>query len=466
MWKKALLIIAIILLSFVGVVITVVGPWPTYGPSAVEATRYYRTDLDAIDRQLAQLASSTAPGRLQAGWASAKMTPPIGTPLAGYGDRRGAPSTGVHDDLYVKALALSDGSDTVVLVGSDMLIVPENVAELVRVDVAARTPLKASDILFSASHTHSGPGAFGPGFLAKAFSGTYDAAIPTFLASCFADAIVNAYKELKPARLAHGSVDAKDYIRNRAREGPVDSELSYLVVEQDGAPRRCYVVCFSAHATVLGGSNMQFSGDYPGYLQRFIESATGEFAMFLGGAIGSMSPRAPSGSDGFEKAAALGNALAQRVLDAAIELRFQDHVDVAGVGVPLVLPPFQFRLSPNLRLSPLLLSLVGIDHDGWLGVVRVGDCVFAGLPCDFSGEISRDLKEWARQQNRTLWVLSFSADYVGYVSPDKYYATAKRDDTEGYEMYIMSWCGPNQEAYFSGLVKHAVEGLFRAPSAS
>ena len=44
------------------------------------------------------------------------MTPPVGTPMAGYGARRGAASTGVHDDLYVKAVAFSDGVDTAVIV--------------------------------------------------------------------------------------------------------------------------------------------------------------------------------------------------------------------------------------------------------------------------------------------------------------------------------------------------------------
>ena len=83
--------------------------------------------------------------------------------MAGFGDRKGTPSTGVHDEIFVKALAISDGVDTAVIVGADMLIIPENVAELVRVRVSQRTPLTANEILFNASHNHSGPGAFAPG---------------------------------------------------------------------------------------------------------------------------------------------------------------------------------------------------------------------------------------------------------------------------------------------------------------
>jgi hypothetical protein len=42
--------------------------------------------------------------------------------MGGYGGRpNGKRSTGVHDPLFVKATALSDGKDTVVLLGADML---------------------------------------------------------------------------------------------------------------------------------------------------------------------------------------------------------------------------------------------------------------------------------------------------------------------------------------------------------
>ena len=117
-----------------------------------------------------------------ANWAKREIIPLIGTPLSGYGDRNGKPSTGTHDKLYVKVLCLSDGMDTVAIAGSDLLLVPENVAALVREQVSAATDLEADDILFNASHTHSGPGAWGPGFVGEQFAGEYDQAIVKLLA--------------------------------------------------------------------------------------------------------------------------------------------------------------------------------------------------------------------------------------------------------------------------------------------
>jgi len=82
------------------------------------------------------------------------------------------------------------------------------------------------------------------------------------------------------------------------------------------------------------------------------------------------------------------------------------------------------------------------------------------MPGDFSGESAIALREAASRHGAALWALGFNGDYAGYISPDRYYATARRDGTEGYEMYLMSWCGPNQEAYFAGLADVATRALF------
>ena len=220
-----------------------------------------------------------------AGWGRAVITPPLGTPLAGFGDRKGRPSTGVHDELFVKALVLSDGDSYAAIIGADMLIVPENVADIARARIAKETALKSGDILFNASHTHSGPGAFGPGPVSKVFSGAYDKTVVDALAKAFADAVMQAFNALEPATLASGSLAVPGYIRNRARDAAVDPFLDYLRVQQADSDE-AYVVRYSAHPTVLGGHNMAFSAGFPGYLQRLIENEVGAFAMYLAGAAG------------------------------------------------------------------------------------------------------------------------------------------------------------------------------------
>lgn len=460
MIKKAFLILVVLVLNAVGLFVTFVLPWPTYGASTVTDQPYYTKALKSMDEFEAQTSFGSRPGPLSAGWAQVSLTPPIGTPLAGYGDRQGRPSTGTHDELDVRVLALRAGNETVYLLGSDMLIVPENVTDEVRARVWESAQILPGQILFNASHTHSGPGAWGPGFLAKQFSGEFDPEIVAFLVDKFATAIEAAGKNLEPAKLGYGSVTVPESIRNRTREAPVDDELSFLVVRQEDGDT-CHVVNYSAHATVLGGSNMEFSADYPGYILDAIEEETGGFAMFMSGAVGSMGPRTPDlpqGATGFDKAEAMGRVLAKRVLESAQDLELEAQVELASMGIPLELPPFQLRLSTKWRVSPYLLPLLGLDTDGWLHGLRINDLVMLGAPCDFSGELSREMKIEAAAEGRDLWCLSFNGDYAGYISPDKYYLTADKDE-EGYEMYVMSWCGPNQSAFFCGLMDEMADRL-------
>jgi neutral ceramidase len=440
--------------------ITIVGPWPTY-KSGFKDKSYYKQAIAAIERHGKLSSHGPDIGHFEAGWSTHSITPPTGTPLAGFGNRKGKPSTGVHDDIFVKALAVSDGKDKAVIVGSDMLIVPENVAEMVRKRVSQQTKLTANDILFNASHNHSGPGAFAPGLASKAFGGAYDPNIPEFLAGAFTEAIVKAYQSLEPAKLMHGSVDAPEYIRNRTRkDNPVDSELSYMLVEQEDGDR-CFLVRYSAHPTILGSDNMQFTGEYPGFLMRRITEKTGAEAIYLGGAVGSMSPRPPEAADPFNRCRAMGTALADKVLRAAANTtQFKDKVDVASIGFPIRLPPFQLRFGKNWRVSKFLLPILGVDADGWMQAVRIGDIALVGTPADFCGEISVDLKSQVQNRIGNLWVLSFNGDYVGYISPDKYYYDKDENGGYGYERGLMSWIGPDQEAFTVSLIMHIIDTLF------
>lgn len=439
-------------------VVTFVGPWPTYGRVDLESTAYFQQAIADLAASAARSERTASPGRLRAGWAVRVLALPPGTPLAGYGDRRGRPAAGVHDDLHVKALVLSDGADAAAVVASDLLIVPENVAGAVRSAVARRVPLAADDLLFNASHTHSGPGAFAPGWVARRFAGEHDPAVVAALVDAMTGAVVEAYEELEPARLGHGKVVVPEHVHNRTRATSADPDLSFMVVEKDDG-RRATVVSYAAHATLLRGDNMELSAGYPGALARALEHETGGTALFLAGAVGSMGPVAPDGLAGYEAVAAMGRSLASRVAAEIRGLALADHLDVASAGIPITMPPLQVRLNRWLRLSPLLVRGLGIDNRAWLGGVRVGETVLVGTPGDFSGELSGELEAWASALGYDLWVLSFNGDYVGYVSPDRYYDTASRQGREGYEMYVMSWCGPQQGEFLVRLIRRTVEVL-------
>ena len=439
--------------------VIVVGPWPVYGDSGYASTAYYHEALREIETRAGQNSRTSDPGPLAAGWAARKITPPVGAPLGGYGARKdGMKSTGVRDELHVRALALSDGVDTAVIVGSDMLIIPPNLSSAVRENVAKACGLNASQILFNASHTHCGPGGFMPGLAAKLSGGEYNEGVVNDLIASFTEAIVEAQGRMEPAALASGSVNAPEYIRNRMRDGaPVDRELSFMLVKQEDGDT-CYVASYSAHPTIFGARMMAFSAEYPGELMRHIERETRHTAHYLGGAVGAMGPRAPEGEDEASRVVAMGQALGELILAHDDGLEFSNRLDIAAAGVPVGMPPFQVRPledSPDWRLSPVAARLAGLRREGWIHGVRVGNVFFVGMPFDFCGETSVEWKAWAEGEGLDLWTLSFCSTYCGYFSPDKYY----RETPLNYETGAMSWFGPNVEAYFTDLFHHLVDGL-------
>lgn len=498
--KRVLGVTLALLLLLTATTITLVGPWPLYAQSHYLDKAYYKDALAAIDTAASKTQRNTEPAPLRAGWAEREITPVVGHPMAGYGGRANDKrSTGIHEPLYVRALALNDGIDTVVLLGTDMLQTLPNLLDLVEPEIQTRAGLTNANVLYTSSHTHGGPGGLAPGRIAESSYGAYDEAYLQRLAQAIADAICEAVERLAPARLGHTSVDVPEFIRNRCRpDGLVDAQLGVALVERIDDGQRLHLARYSAHATAYGEEMTEFHNDYPGALQRAVQARTGAPLLFLGGAVGAMRPNPPGMPQpetreqamGFEndleaslvrrgvktlaqsladqeaRVEAMGQALADRLLAAEVGLTLIDRADIAVLAAPYTPPPAQVRLfSNNWRMSPYLFNLLGVPTQGRLQAARIGDWFLIGLPYDFGGELSVEWQAWARKRNTALWTTSFSGAYLGYLTPDAYYNQLGEEFpyNANYEGGLLNWFGPDQSAYVTDLFRHTFERLsFRA----
>ncbi len=430
-------------------------------------TAYHSNTVVRLNAALASL--PTAPERqvVKAGWARVKLTPTMGTaadvpakgefrwvPLAGFGARRGAPAEGVHDDVWVKALALESGGRRVVFVGIDALIVPREVSEAVAVELGRSPGLRREELYLGATHTHSSVGGWGEGVVAEAFAGDFQPGVRTWMTHCLVEAVRGALAGMGSAEVAVGSFRAPGQVRNRlvGEAGRVDDEFSLLVVKKaEGGT--AVLGAFAAHATVLGSGNRQFSGDYPGHWAAEVEKATGGMAVFIAGGVGSHSPQTGAGTD-FERVAGLGSRLALETVGRVSQMKFQSQVELAVAGIEVDLPPLNPRVSDDIRIRPWAAEkLLPVRPTSFLQGVRIGDTVWVSTPCDFSGELALVLKEHAQSRGRRLTVTSFNGDYIGYVIPTKYYHLG------GYEPQTMSFHGPATADYFEELIRRLVDGI-------
>lgn len=407
-------------------------------------------------------------GPLRAGFARVKLTPTVGAsrdlpergefralPLAGYGNRKGKPAEGVHDDVWVKAVAFAVGGQTGVVVCADALIVPREVAELAMARITPATGLRREQVYFAATHTHCSLGGWGEGPVGEAFAGPFQPAVRVWFAQQLAAATTQALQDLAPASLGHGSFAAPQFIRNRlvGDRGQVDPEFALLSVKRpDG--KSAVLGSFGAHATVLGGGTMEFSAEYPGAWARAVEEATGGLALFAAGGVGSHSHKAPEG--GFAGVEKLGRALAAESLARVTAIVVTNRVRFGVLGTTLELPEIQARVTDGVRLRPWLAAkLLPVGTRTVLQGFRFDDAVWLSTPCDFSGELALELKAEARARGQELQVTSFNGDYVGYVIPAKYYHLG------GYEPQTMSFFGPQLPDLFMATLRQLAEGLGR-----
>lgn len=306
-------------------------------------------------------------GELRVGTAAVKITPPLGTPMAGYYSPRG--SQGVLDDLHAKAVVLDDGKTKVALVTCDLIGLPRAVVVEARRIIAEKTGIAPDNTMISATHSHTGPAVLGDSALDDLVTGgsklskDYAHQLPALIAQ----AVQQASQRLTPARVSYASKNEPDlsFIRrfwmkdgtvgwnpgklnpNILRPiGAIDPQVNVVYAEtprakpgsardqmaadgshhneaSDSRPLLTYVN-FPLHLDTTGG--MLISADLPATLARRLADYKGAdmltvFANGTCGNINHLNVKWAGGQTSPQEAGRLGTILAAAVLKAYMDLK-------------------------------------------------------------------------------------------------------------------------------------------------
>lgn len=451
--KKIGITFGILIALLVVLFISVTGP--------VDKTPFYEAEyFKKSCAEIDSLKNNSEPetGKLQAGFSKISITPVLNStadniekgefvkmPLAGFGARKGAPATGIHDSIFVKAAALKVNNQLVVFVGADLLIMPPNITDSVVQNLSSKG-LKRSQLYLSATHTHSSLGSWGPGFVGEEFSGTFNPNLTNWLIQKISDAVIQSIADLKPATIATGDFNAEKYTRNRlvGELGTKNDDFSYIYLQQtDG--KKAVIGSFSAHSTCMGDENMQISGDYPGYWQRKMENTLVDYAIFFAGSVGSQTNSGEG--KGFEKPKYIGESLADSTLVHLQKINLNDSVLMSAATIKLNLPEYHFRITTTRNLSTgITKKMMAYPENACLQAIRLGNMIWVSTPSDFSGEYALQLKNTLAVKGFDANVTSFNGSYVGYIIPGRYFYLDK------YEPKTMGMFGPNMGDYTFHLI--------------
>jgi hypothetical protein len=373
-------------------------------------------------------AAQPCPACLRAGAARVSLGVPAGAPLAGYGSatRRPwlpdifgrqphafwfQPSGGERDPLAARALVLDAGGRRFAWVAVDLLAVDRAFTGEVERRLHA-VGVRPAALILSASHTHSGPGAF------------VDSAVLGWLAldrldesvrEALIDAVVTAVRQAdaarRPARMAIASVATPGLVKNRLGQA-TDAELLVLKISgTQGAPI-ALVWNYAIHGTTLGPRNLRLSADVMGEASRRLEQALGVPALFVNGAVGDVSPS----RHGDRATTDLGAELASAAQAGWAQAEPVQRPTLAVGHRTVELP------SPSLSLHNCLggwlpraiqLPLASVfPRETALTAVAVGDVGWVTFPGELQTSLGQGIKQAAGL--RRVLVAGVSNDYLGY----------------------------------------------------
>jgi len=363
------------------------------------------------------------------GAASEKITPPVGTALAGYyHERRGET---VRDDLFARAMLIRHGEEQILLVTCDLISISAAIVGEARDLILQRIGVPPERVMISATHTHTGPVLDG-----KMVDRDYVSGLPGRIAK----AAVAASAHMRDATLRLGAIDIPGYnrnrihrmsdgteIKNRPQESaahivgpciPCDTQMIVLAAcDLDHRPI-AMLVNFAAHADVIGGGHATFlSADWPGVMASAVRAVYGDDveALFLQGCAGDLNQSMIEGLPRNREAGALriGRGLAGAAIACAERSRPMTRGGLKAMLHVERIPYYTrdaafFDKIARLKAQPERTELEdaqvklseqwqfdGQTADVPIQALRVGDLSLVGLPAEVFNAIGIEIKHWS-----------------------------------------------------------------------
>ncbi|MCE5346639.1 MAG: neutral/alkaline non-lysosomal ceramidase N-terminal domain-containing protein [Bacteroidales bacterium] len=378
----------------------------------------------------------------KAGVARIDITPQVPMVMSGYAGRDSACVKKLHS-LWAKALAFEDaGNHRVVLVTMDLAFLTRTMSDTIKNRIKRKYNLDQSQVILSWSHTHTGPLVRAEDFYDFLNTPPEEIAKVEDYSDKLEDKLVNiagkALETMVPVRVFSGNGVARFAVNRRNNvestlnpstqlSGPVDHSVPVIKVTTTSGEMLAVVFGYACHATTLNG--YQWSGDYPGFAQIYLEQTfPGTTAMFFAGSGADQNPL-PRRTVGLARqyGKTLAAAVEAKISEPMHELEPAIVSKYTEINLPYTTLPTRAELeksaaeSSNYKKKWASRVLANLERDKTLPagyphypvqIWRLGDQNLVALGGEVVVDYSLRLKQIMGQD---IFVMSYANDEVYYI---------------------------------------------------
>jgi neutral ceramidase len=375
------------------------------------------------------LLSSAAAAEFRAGAARVDITPAKdeALPMSGYAARKEG-HKGIHDNLYVRAIAIEAGNARAAILTADLIGFSSRFRDRIADRIATETRIPRENILLCATHTHSAPS---PGTYESVAPDSAHARYMSRVEDSLMQAVRQALESLQPARVGEGTGRANVNVNRRALmadgtwwlginpDGPSDKTVAVVKFETtDGRPI-AILSNYAVHGTGMGQENYLISADVPGATSRWVETHYGDavVAPWTSGAAGDQCPIYDRFATRFAGVEAIGRILGEEVVRVSQGIHARPAASVHAAQSVVTCPGQRFLPGPNGRRDGRFEDSDPVRIG--LSVLRIGDVVLAGVSGEVLTGIGQRLKREAKSLRPIL--LTHCNGSSGYIPDDAAY---------------------------------------------
>ncbi|RRB07597.1 hypothetical protein [Larkinella rosea] len=365
--------------------------------------------------------------QFRAGAALRVITPNPLLPISG-GIGTPKKATEKKGDLFVRAFVLEKGANRVAIVSVDNLGWPSVLGNKSRALIKSIPP---GNVLIGATHTHSGPDAYGfPDQSGKAL-----ADLP-YLDQCvkkIAEAVEEAVAKLQPATLKIAVGEAKGKIAfNYYADELYDPRCGVIQALSATGKPIVTLVNYAIHPEVIGSGRGILSPDLCGPLYDKIESKTGGMAIFMNGAQGGMvtaDVRREGGTEAntWEECIRIGELLGEEALRIVGPAKVLENPSLYCTSRSIEFPIESDMMKYILKNSPLGYKLNSSDKvTAQLNLLNIGPAQILSIP----GEALPNIGFYVKRHMNTKFPFLFGLtnDAFGYMLTKVDFNSFKRYD--------------------------------------